>query len=98
MQRLHHDAHAQAEGEAPGSLSPGETGYWLWYTSQPGLRGVPIGVYDHPPPDDPEGALGSIYLGNDEGTTVAGFRAGYLLWRTSRAEGWVRRHLADLVP
>jgi len=44
------DADSQAQGEAPGLLSPGE-GPYVWFL----LRGVPplpevIGIYDDPPP------------------------------------------------
>jgi len=59
---------------------------------------VPIGVYTYPPPADAEGNLGAVFLGDDEGTTVLGFKAGYLAWRTTRAEGWIRRQLSSLVP
>lgn len=92
------DADAQAKGQAPGSLSPAGQGYWLWYAKQPTLNFVPIGVYRLPPPADAEGNIGAVFLGDDEGTEVAGFPVGYLAWRTTRAEGWIRRHLTSLVP
>jgi hypothetical protein len=65
---------------------------------QPTTPAVPVGVFRQPPPADADGLVGAIYLGSDADTEVAGFPAGYLAWRSSRAEAWVRRHLSALVP
>jgi len=93
-----HDAHAEAEGEAPGSLSPDEPGYWLWWVKQPTLDLVPIGVFLEPPPSDTEGNIGAVYLGNDEDATVAGVNVGRLAYRTTKLWGRARRALEDLLP
>lgn len=89
---------AEAQGQAPGSVGPGPTGYYLWWAKQPGLAAVPIGVYREPPPEDAGANIGAIFLGDEEDTFIAGFPAGYLAWRTTRAESWLRDKLGDLLP
>jgi hypothetical protein len=54
---------------------------------------VPLGVYDRPPPDGSSEFLGAMHLGDDEGTTVAGVKAGRLLFETTKAAEWLHRHL-----
>lgn len=55
-------------------------------------------MYRYPPPEGSSEAIGSIYLGDDAETTVAGFRAGYLLWRTTKAADWLHEHIGALIP
>jgi hypothetical protein len=51
--RLRHDEDAQAEGEAPGILSPGARGYiWYYHVVVPPLNvalPIPVLTTDHPP-------------------------------------------------
>jgi hypothetical protein len=55
-------------------------------------------VYREPPPEDAGANIGAIFLGDEEDTFIAGFPAGYLAWRTTRAESWLRDKLGDLLP
>ncbi len=98
MLHLHHHSDAEAKGEAPGFLSAGEAGYWFWWAKQPGLQAVPLGVYDHPPPEGSSEAIGAIFLGNDDDTIVAGFNVGRLSYDTTKFVDKIHRAIGSLIP
>jgi hypothetical protein len=89
---------AQAEGEAPGSLSAGDGALWLWYEKQTGFAPVPIGVYDHPPDTEVPSTVKAIQItwpGQQVGVIDgAGLRA---LVQTTRLNDWLHRRIADLI-
>lgn len=49
-----HDPYAQAKGQAPSFLTPGEGGGYLWIYQGLGapLTGVPIGIFSGTPPPE----------------------------------------------
>lgn len=82
-------ADAQAKGQAPGILSPGDGAYWLWYIQIDPLVREVIGVYDHPPPAGTSPPLKAKQLGNNGALAAAEKLTRARDWTTDRIDSAV---------